>query len=116
MPLLWLQLDLNSCATYGCLYTFLDRCQVDGHAAFVAHGHPSLPSSNSKTKISRGVQTSKVRHGRQMIYMSMQQSFLHPHSPKLDAFDRKAVLRAIRQGEHPFPPLGTDDQRQGGHD
>src|SRR5262245_38935222 len=114
--LLWLQLDFNSSAADGRLYAFLDGYQVEGHAAFVAHCHASLPSSNGKTKLARGVQTSKVRHGREMIDVSMQHGFRHPHPSQLDAFDHKAVLRAIRPGEDTLAPLSSDDQRQGGHD
>src|SRR5215831_3104341 len=79
--LLWLQLDFNSSAADGRLHAFLDGYQVDGHAAFVAHCHAALPSRQGKTKLARGVQTGKVRHGREMINVSMQHGFLHPRAP-----------------------------------
>ena len=116
VALLWLQLDFNPGATDGRLHAFLDGYQVDSHAVFVAHGHASLPATNGKTKLGCGIPTSKVRHCREMIDVSMQKGFLHPHAPKLDASDRKTVLRAIRQGEDTLAPLSPDCQRQGGHD
>src|SRR5262245_46047254 len=51
-----------------------------------------------------------------MIDVSMQHGFRHPYPSQLDAFDHKAVLCAIRQGEDTLAPLSSDDQRQGGHD
>src|SRR4029434_9581195 len=42
--LLWAQHDVNSGAADGRLHAFLDRYQVDRHAAFVAHRHVALPS------------------------------------------------------------------------
>jgi hypothetical protein len=54
------------------------------------------------------LQTGKVRYLGHMVHVPMQKGLRRPHAPSFEAFDSKAVLRAIRQREDPLPPLDAE--------
>jgi hypothetical protein len=97
------QLDVDPSDTDGELDSALDRFQRDAHAVLVPHNHSSLASEHGEIDIGGAVETGKVRHSSQMIYVPMQEGFRCPPLPSSRPLTVKRYCAPCRKVSIPLP-------------